>query len=200
VRLLRTAYLPVVAVGALVATACPVPPMPTNLPPIHVDTSVGPTDEFEVRVMGQEQLSGLFQVAADGSIDFPLVGRIIVQGRQPQEISQAIRQALIDLQFLRDPQVTVRVTQYRSKKISVLGWVQKPGTFDWEEGITMIQAIALAGGFSPMAERNQTQLTRITSEGEEFTAVVPVEEIEEGRQPDILLQPNDRISVPQRPF
>ena len=200
-RLLRTAVLPVVALGALVATACPPPPpMPTNLPPVHVDTSVGPTDEFEVRVMSQEQLSGVFQVAADGSIDFPLVGRIIVQGRQPQEISQAIRQALIDLQFLRDPQVTVRVTQYRSKKISVLGWVQKPGTFDWEEGITIIQAIALAGGFSPMAERNQTQLTRITPEGEEFTAVVPVEEIEEGRQPDILLQPNDRISVPQRPF
>jgi len=201
VRLLRVALLPLAALGALLLAGCPPPPpMPTNLPPVHVDTSVGPTDEFEVRVMGQEQLSGVFQVAADGSIDFPLVGRIIVQGRQPQEISQAIRQALIDLQFLRDPQVTVRVTQYRSKKISVLGWVQHPGTFDWEEGITIIQAVALAGGFSPMAQRNQTQLTRITAEGEEFSAVVPVEEIEEGRQPDILLQPNDRISVPQRPF
>ena len=200
-RLLRVALLPLAALGALLLAGCPPPPpMPTNLPPVHVDTSVGPTDEFEVRVMGQEQLSGVFQVAADGSIDFPLVGRIIVQGRQPQEISQAIRQALIDLQFLRDPQVTVRVTQYRSKKISVLGWVQHPGTFDWEEGITIIQAVALAGGFSPMAQRNQTQLTRITAEGEEFSAVVPVEEIEEGRQPDILLQPNDRISVPQRPF
>ncbi len=92
-RLLRAALALPATLGAFLATGCPVPPMPTNLPPIQVDTSVGPTDEFEVRVMGQEQLSGLFQVAADGSIDFPLVGRIIVQGRQPQEISQAIRQA-----------------------------------------------------------------------------------------------------------
>ncbi|MBI5486300.1 MAG: polysaccharide export protein [Deltaproteobacteria bacterium] len=184
---------------SLVATGCPPPPpMPTNLPPITVDTSVGPTDEFEVRVMGQEQLSGAFQVASDGTIDFPLVGRILVAGRQPQEISQAIRQALIDLEFLRDPQVTVLVTQYRSKKISVLGQVQHPGTFDWEEGVTIIQAIALAGGFGPLADRNQTQLTRVTREGEEVSVLVPVEEIEEGRQSDILLQPNDRISVPQR--
>ena len=199
-RLLRTAVLPVVVVGALVATACPVPPMPTNLPPIHVDTSVGPTDEFEVRVMGQEQLSGTFQVSSDGTIDFPLVGGILVQGRQPQEISSAIRQALIDLRFLRDPQVTVRVTQYRSKRVSVTGQVQHGGTFDWEEGLTLIQAIALAGGFGPMAERNQTQLTRTTAEGREVSVVVPAEEIEEGRQSDIPLQPNDRIAVPQRPY
>ena len=172
--------------------------MPTNLPPIVVDTSVGARDEFEVRVMGQEELSGEFQVSGDGTIDFPLVGRILVAGRQPQEISQAIRQALIDLEFLRDPQVTVRVTLYRSKKISVLGQVQHPGTFDWEEGMTMIQAIALAGGFGPLADRNQTQLTRVPPSGEEVSVRVPVEEIEEGRQPDILLQPNDRISVPQR--
>jgi protein involved in polysaccharide export with SLBB domain len=201
VNRLRSWCLPGLAAVLLALPGCPPPPpMPTNLPPIVVDTSVGPTDEFEVRVMGQEQLSGAFQVSSDGTIDYPLVGRILVQGRQPQEISQAIRQALMDLRFLRDPQVTVLVTQYRSKKVSVLGQVQQPGTFDWEEGITIIQAIALAGGFGPMAERNQTQLTRTTADGQEVSAVVPVEEIEEGRQPDILLQPNDRISVPQRPF
>ena len=196
---MRARGFALLSVLLLAATACPPPPpMPTNLPPILVDTSVGPTDEFEVRVMGQEDLSGEFQVASDSTIDFPLVGRILVGGRQPQEISQAIRQALIDLEFLRDPQVTVRVTQYRSKKISVLGQVQHPGTFDWEEGVTMIQAVALAGGFGPLADRNQTQLTRVTQDGEEISVLVPVEEIEEGRQPDILLQPNDRISVPQR--
>lgn len=187
-----------VALAAVLAGCPPPPPMPTNLPPVHVDTSVGPTDEFEVRVMGQEQLSGPFQVSSDGTIDFPLVGRIVVQGRQPQEIPQAIRQALIDLHFLRDPQVTVRVTRYLSKKVNVLGQVQHPGTFDWQEGMTIIQAIALAGGFSPLADRNQTQLTRTTASGEEVSVVVPVEEIEEGRQSDIPLQPNDRISVPQR--
>ena len=174
--------------------------MPTNLPPVVVDPSVGPRDEFEVRVMGQADLSGLFQVSADGSIDYPLVGRIIVQGLEPQEIQTAIRQALIDLRFFRDPQVTVRVTQYHSKKVSVLGQVQQPGVFDWSEGMTLIQAVSLAGGFGPMAERNGTTLTRTTPDGREFSAMVPAEEIEEGRQPDLLLQPNDRISVPQRPW
>jgi polysaccharide export outer membrane protein len=188
------------ALAALLCGCPPPPPMPTTLPPVVVDTSVGPTDEFEVRVMGQEDLSGLFQVAADGTIDFPLVGRVVVQGRQPPEIAQAIRQALIDLQLLRDPQVTVRVTQYRSKKVSVLGQVQQPGTFEWEEGMTLMQAIALAGGFSPMAERNLTTLTRTAPDGREVTVTVPAEEIAEGRQPDILLQPSDRVHVPQRPF
>lgn len=174
--------------------------MPTNLPPVEADTSVGPRDEFEVRVMGQEDISGVFQVASDGSIDYPLVGRILVQGLEPQEIQTAIRQALIDLRFFRDPQVSVRVTQYRSKKVSVLGQVQHPGAFDWSDGMTLMNAIALAGGFGPMAARNQTSLTRVTEDGREVSVLVPAEEIEEGRQPDILLQPNDRISVPQRPW
>lgn len=174
--------------------------MPTNLPPPVFDTSLGPRDEFEVRVMDFDQLSGVFQVAADGTIDFPLVGRVVVAGRQPPDVSSAIRQALIDLEFLRDPQVTVRVTLYRSKKVSVLGQVQRPGTFDYVEGLTLIQAIALAGGFGPMAERNETSLTRTGPDGVEVSVVVPCREIEEGRQTDILLQPNDRVSVPQRPW
>lgn len=189
---------PALALLVVLSTACPPPPPMPQLPPVFVDTSVGPSDEFEVRVMGQQELSGEFQVAGDGTIDFPLVGRILVQGRQPPEISQAIRQALIDLRFLHDPQVTVRVTLYRSKKVSVLGQVQHPAVIDWSEGLTIIQAIAQAGGFGPMADRNGTQLTRITADGEELSVRVPVEEIEEGRQPDILLQPNDRITVPQR--
>lgn len=174
--------------------------MPTHLPPVRVDTSVGPRDEFEVRVMGQLDLSGIYQVAGDGSIDFPLVGRVLVGGLQPQEIQTAIRQSLVDLRLFRDPQVTVRVTQYRSKKVSVLGQVQRPGVFDWLEGMTLMNAIALAGGFGPMAERNLTSLTRVNPDGSEVSAVVPAEEVEEGRQPDLLLQPNDRVSVPQRPW
>jgi polysaccharide export outer membrane protein len=174
--------------------------MPTRLPPPVIDTSVGPRDEFEVRVMGQDSLSGIFQIAADGTIDYPLVGRIVVSGRQPPEVAAAIRQALMDLRFLLDPQVTVRVTQYRSKTVSVLGQVQSAATVEWVEGMTLIMAIARAGGWTPMAERNGTVLTRTTPDGREISVVVPAEEIEEGRQPDLLLQPNDRISVPLRPW
>src|SRR5690606_22808146 len=93
-----------------------------SLPPATIpvdDTTLGTGDVFEVRVYGEPELTGRYRVAQDGSIDFPLVGRLAVAEREPTEVADALREALREGEYLRDPQLSVMVVEYNSKKITV---------------------------------------------------------------------------------
>jgi polysaccharide export outer membrane protein len=92
--------------------------------------------------------------------------------------------------------VTVFVKESNSKKIFVLGEVQKPGTFPFENSMTVVQAITLAGGFKDLADKNRTVVTRVV-DGTEKKFVVPVEAIGLGREQNVLLQPGDIVFVPE---
>src|SRR4029078_2136705 len=89
--------------------------------------------------------------------------------------------------YLKHPQVTVLLREYNSKKVFVFGEVQKPGTFPYEENMSVIQAITLAGGFTQLAAKNNTNVTRKV-EGQETKNRVPVEDIGVGREKNFLLQ------------
>src|SRR5438045_4361107 len=86
---------------------------------------VGIDDTFEVRVYGEPELSGTFRTATDGTIDYPLAGRMLVAGLRTGEIQQLLVGKLKD-RFLKDPQVIVTVKERNSQKVSVLGQVAKP--------------------------------------------------------------------------
>ncbi len=163
------------------------------------DTILGPGDVFEVTVYGEKELSGKYKVAKDGSIDFPLVGRVVVAGKEPTEVSDDISKQLREGQILRNPQVSVFVTEYASKRVSVVGAVSKPGTFPMSSGLTVVQAISLAGGFTALASRNDTLVTRRDNQKTERFRV-PVERVTEGRADDFALQAGDIIYVPERLF
>jgi len=163
------------------------------------DTTLGPGDVFEVAVYGEKQLSGKYKVAKDGSIDFPLVGRIVVAGKEPTEVSDDISKKLLEGEILRNPQVSVFVSEYASKRVSVVGAVSKPGTFPMSSGLTVVQAISLAGGFTSLASRNDTLVTRRENQKTERFHV-PVERVTEGRADDFALQAGDIIYVPERMF
>lgn len=163
------------------------------------DTTLGPGDVFEVSVYGEKELSGKYKVAKDGSIDFPLIGRVVVAGKEPTEVSDDISERLLEGQILRNPQVSVFVTEYASKRVSVVGAVSKPGTFPMSSGLTVVQAISLAGGFTALASRNDTLVTRRDSQKTERFRV-PVERVTEGRADDFALQAGDIIYVPERLF
>src|SRR5262245_13275873 len=98
---------------------------PTPVPP--ADTTLGIGDTFEVRVFGETDLSGLYRVGGEGSITFPLVGEIAVEGLEPQEVAKRIAGKLAQ-GILRNPQVNVFVKEQTSKKIYIMGQVAKPGT------------------------------------------------------------------------
>jgi len=154
-----------------------------------------PGDVFDVRVYQEKDLSGTYRVGADGTIRFPLVGSVGVSGKTPEMVSDSIKGALQE-GFLRDPQVTVFVKEFRSKKVFVLGQVAKPGTFSYEQGMNLIQVITLAGGFTNLAARDRTLITRISA-GKERRVIVDAEEISQGKKPNISLTPGDIIFVPE---
>lgn len=172
-----------------------------RLPPTPDTASVlqgaelGAGDVVEVRVYQEAELTGLYRVDADGTFDFPLVGQVAAGGKTPGELSQILTERLKD-GYLRDPQVSVFVKEFNSKKVFVLGEVHKPGTFKYEDRMTIVQAITLAGGLKPLAAKNGIVLTRVVA-GAEEKFVVPFEQIGLGREPNVALQPGDIVFVPE---
>jgi protein involved in polysaccharide export with SLBB domain len=163
------------------------------------DTSLGAGDTFEIRVYGEKELSGKYSVESDGTVDFPLIGRVTVDGLEPAQVSDEIEIRLKDSEILKSPQVSVLVTNYGSKRISVMGAVSKPGSFPMASGLTVVQAIVLAGGFTSLADRNATLVTR-RQKGKTNRFRVAVERVAEGRADDFALQAGDIIYIPERLF
>ncbi len=182
------------AVSAASPTAVE-PPAPL---PAETATTLGPGDVFEVRVFQEPDLSGVYRVAGDGTVNFPLCGRLHVGGLTSTAATDLLVHCLT-AGFLRRPQVSIFVKEYNSKKIFVFGEVQKPGTFPYEDGMNIVQAITLAGGFTPSADKNATSVTRIVG-GTEQRVKVQVEDIGLGRAENFALRPGDIIFVPKSFF
>jgi polysaccharide export outer membrane protein len=168
---------------------------PTQVP---IDTTLGVGDTFEVRVFGEQEFSGTYRVSAEGTITFPLAGDIKVAGLEPQQAAKGIAEAL-GKEYLRNPQVTVLVHEQTSKKVYILGQVTKPGTYTYTPSMSVVEAITLAGGFTPIAAKNDTTITR-SEEGKKTTSKVAVEDIGQGKAKNVYLRPGDIISVPERLF
>lgn len=185
----------------LLIVACSRPhPGPPNLPTPTPSTIVGPGDVFEVSVLGEKDLPKEFRIQPDGSVDFPYVDRLQVAGLEPQQIEELIKSQLVEKKILTSPQVTLVVKQYNSKKISVIGAVQKPGSISWTDGIKLVEAISLSGGFTSIADADHVRLTRNVSPGKTVTATISVDDITDGKQSDVPLQAGDTIKVDQRVF
>ena len=174
--------------GYDVATTAPAP-----------DMTLGPGDTFEITIYDEKELSGRYQVADDGMINFPLVGAVKVAGKTPNAIARELQTALRDKQILRNPNVSLFVLEYASKRVSVFGAVQKPGNISWMAGMSVVQAISVAGGLTPLAAANDTIVTR--QEGNTPKRYrIPVTRIAEGRERDFLLMTGDTVFVPERMF
>lgn len=111
---------------------------------------VGPQDVLTVTVFNEPQLSGRFRVENDGQFSFPFVGRIRAGGTTLREIGETIRRKLAD-GYLKDPQVTVEVEQFRSQSVFVMGEVRTPGKYTLTGAVTLIEALAQAGSTTSAA-------------------------------------------------
>lgn len=157
--------------------------------------SLGTGDVLEIRVYQEPDLSGAFRVSAEGTIDYPFCGRLKIGGYSPSSVVDLLTSCL-GKGYLKNPQVTVFLKEYNSKKVFVFGEVQKPGTFPFEENMSVVQAITLAGGFGKLAAANSVIVTRLVN-GEERKIKVPVEGIGQGREKNFALQPGDIVFVPE---
>jgi protein involved in polysaccharide export with SLBB domain len=191
--------LGLVILGA--GTGCTPPPRATaaDLARVEEDTSLGTGDVFEVRVYGETDLSADYRVAQNGEIDFPLIGTVHVAGLEPGAVAAAIATALRDGQFLVDPHVSVIVREYNSKRVSVLGAVRNPGNYPLRSGMGVVEAVSLAGGFTSLANRDGTVITR--TDGDETRRIsAPVDRITGGSAADVPVRAGDIITVPERLF
>jgi protein involved in polysaccharide export with SLBB domain len=161
-------------------------------------SSLGPGDVIEVRVYQEPELSGVYQVGPEGDVVFPLCKTVVVGGLSPNGAAEKLRACLHD-GFMRDPQVSVLVKEYNSKKVFVFGEVQKPGTFIFEDGMSIVQAVTIAGGFTKTAARNSTSVTRHIR-GQEVKVKVNVQDIALGKAPNFTLEPGDIVYVPESLF
>lgn len=154
-------------------------------------SALGPSDLIQVRVYQHEDLTADFEISPTGEIDFPLIGKLTVEGMVPSQVAAQIKGRLSE-GYIKAPHVNVQVKAFNSKKVFVLGRVNKPGRFPFTDTMTVIEAVTLAGGFGPLAERNYTIVTRA---GRRIP--VPVEKIMQGLATNFRLQPGDLVYVPE---
>jgi polysaccharide export outer membrane protein len=165
-------------------------------PPVF-DASLGPGDLFDVRVFGETDLTGQYRVGPDGTIDYPLVGRLEVTGLLPSQLSTLLRDKLA--RFVHAPQVSVLLREMNSKRVIVYGQVQRPGTFPYTDAMTIVQVISLAGGFTAMAARERVVLSHNEKDQQKIVEV-NVREIADGHAPNRFVAPGDEVYVPERIF
>ena len=161
-------------------------------------STLGPNDLFEVRVYQEPELSGMYQVGPQGDIMFPLCKQVAVTGLTANGVAGKLRDCL-SKGYLRNPQVSVLVKEFNSRKVFVFGEVQKPGTFPFEDGMSVVQALTLAGGFTKQAAQNSTSVTRHIA-GQEVKTKVNVQDIALGKAANFTLEPGDIVYVPESMF
>ena len=120
-----------------------------------------PNDVVEMKVYQEDDMQTKVRIAKDGTATFPLIGVVKLGGRTVEDAVAVIREAL-DRDYLVNPQVSLSVVEYSNRRFTVMGQVQKPGTYEIpsEESATLLQAIAMAGGFTRLANPGKITLTR----------------------------------------
>ncbi|WPL11516.1 polysaccharide biosynthesis/export family protein [Thiorhodovibrio litoralis] len=148
------------------------------------DYLLGPGDKVRVTVFGEPYLSGEFIVSAGGSIAMPLIQPIEVNNRTVVEAQQLVEQAL-RAGFVGEPKVSVEILEYRP--FFVIGEVKSPGSYPYVADMTVLHAVAIAGGFTPRAAKSKIAIQR---DGKELGSV----------QNNTRVMPDDVITVKERFF
>ena len=155
-------------------------------------TRIGPNDELAVGVFEAPELDRTVRVAGSGMISLPLIGEVRAAGLTPREL-ELLLEASFRKSYIRDPHVSVRITDLQSRAVSVLGAVSRPGVFQLAESRPLLQVIALAGGLA----REAGAAVIVERAGGGGSVEVPVAELVggAGARPDLLVHPGDVVKV-----
>lgn len=146
-------YVAVLAAIAVSLAACA--EAPRDLPRAAVATEdsyrLGPGDKVKVKVFGDESLSGEYQVDGAGGFTFPLVGSIKAAGMSSKELESHLDKRLRE--FMHSPNISLEILAYRP--FYIVGEIRKPGSYPYVDGMTVINAVAIAGGFTYRAREQE---------------------------------------------
>jgi polysaccharide export outer membrane protein len=167
------------------------------------DYKIQPEDVLEIKVYEHDDLTTQTRVTSNGDISFPLLGKVNVLGVTVSDLKDSLTLAL-EKDYLVSAQVNVFIKEYHAKQVVVLGAVKTPGKYSMfpEKPTSVLEAIAMAGGFSDVASINGTRVVRTQENGKEKTIPVRVTDItQKGKKElDIALQPGDIVFVPESFF
>jgi polysaccharide export outer membrane protein len=155
---------------------------------------LGPDDVIEVFVWKEPELSTTVVVRPDGKVSLPLIGELPTSGKTAVELQKEIGQKLT--QYISEPVVNVMVKEVNSAKVSVLGEVKTPGIYKIKDRATVLDVIALAGGFTEYAKRNKVTIIRPASTGEQKRIMLNVDDQIKRSKGDLFyILPYDKIYV-----
>lgn len=165
-----------------------------------LDYVLQPSDLLSVKVFQEENLTREVRVSQEYSITLPLIGKVDVKGKSLRQMEDLVRE-LYNRDYLVNPQINIVVTEYSKRSVNVIGQVNGPGQilFPQEQGLTLLDAISKAGGFSRLANRNQVKLTRTDTNGKTETFIIDADDLIKGKGSNNWpLIVNDIIFVPER--
>ena len=157
---------------------------------------IGNDDVLAVNVWKEPEVSKSVPVRSDGKISLPLVGEVQAAGETPLKLEKDIASRLKN--FIDEPEVTVIVQQINSHKFNILGQVTRPGSYPLTNNATVLDAIAIAGGFRDFAKQKSIYVLRQSADGTQKRIPFNYKKVVKGRNPDqnIKLEPRDTIVVP----
>jgi polysaccharide export outer membrane protein len=155
---------------------------------------IGPEDVVRVSVWDNPELTTDVTVKPDGNISLPLMKDIHAANLTPMELSDVVTKNLRE--YIYDPRVSVIVTQTNSSKVYLVGNVNKPGSYPLRQDMTVLQALALAGGFTTFASPRDMKVIRDAGTRQETRKINYYKMIESVEQSDYMLKPGDTIVIP----
>jgi len=150
--------------------------------PYTLDTG----DQLHITVFGQDEMAGDYVVDGSGNISLPLIAQVAARGHTSEQLEQQIGQQLVDSGYLKEPSVNVQILTHRP--FFILGQVSQPGQFVYMENMTVLAAVAMAGGFTARADADGFTITR----------KVGTQIVEEKAQRNTVVRPGDVIYVRER--
>lgn len=164
----------------------------------HSDSSyvIGANDVLAINVWKEPDISRSVPVRSDGKISLPLVGELQAGGQTPRQLEQEITKRLQS--YISEPEVTVIVTASNSQKVNIMGMVSRPGSYLLTRSTTVLDAIAMAGGFKDFAKQKSIYVLRQAPDGTQKRIPFNYKEVIKGKNPDqnIPLQAGDTLVVP----
>jgi len=154
---------------------------------------IGPSDILQIFIWKEPDLTRNVTVMADGRITFPLIGQLMAKGKSLEELKAILTEKL--KQYITAPEITVILVESRSRTIYLIGKVGKPGPYPLGSEMTVVQALAEAGGLTEWADTKNIIIVR-REEGKETQIPFNYKEFVDGKAQNIVLKPNDTIVVP----
>jgi polysaccharide export outer membrane protein len=157
---------------------------------------IGANDVLAINVWKEPDISRSVPVRSDGKISLPLAGELQASGQTPRQLEEEITKRLKS--YISDPEVTVIVSESKSQKINILGMVSRPGTYLLSGSTTVLDAIAMTGGFKDFAKQKSIYILRSNPDGTQKRFPFNYKEVIKGKslEQNIRLMPGDTVVVP----